>query len=58
MTGRKCRCNLSSNTPRRAIEGLSPVLRPLGLTGVGVFAALQISFVSFAASVATLSMME
>ncbi len=37
---------------------LAPVLRPFGLTGLGVFAALQISFVSFAAPVATLSMME
>jgi spore maturation protein SpmB len=37
---------------------LAPALRPLGLTGLGVFAALQISFVSFAAPVATLTMME
>jgi hypothetical protein len=33
-------------------------LRPLGLTGLGVFAALQIQFVSFAAPVATLTMMD
>jgi len=37
---------------------LAPLLKPVGLTGLGVFAALQISFVSFAAPVATLSMME
>ncbi len=37
---------------------LSAVLRPLGLTGLGVLAALQINFVSFAAPVATLSVME
>lgn len=40
------------------IARLAPPLRPLGLTGLGVFAALQISFVSFAAPMATLSMME
>lgn len=37
---------------------LAPALRPVGLTGLGVFAALQINFVSFAAPVATLAMME
>ncbi|MCK6391982.1 MAG: nucleoside recognition family protein, partial [Azonexus sp.] len=37
---------------------LAPVLRPFGLTGLGVFAALQINFVSFAAPLATLTMME
>jgi spore maturation protein SpmB len=37
---------------------LAPLLRPVGLTGLGVFAALQINFISFAAPVATLSMME
>lgn len=40
------------------VARLAPALRPLGLTGLGVFAALQISFVSFAAPVATLAMME
>lgn len=40
------------------VARLAPLLRPLGLTGLGVFAALQISFVSFAAPVATLAMME
>ncbi|AXS79636.1 nucleoside recognition domain-containing protein [Dechloromonas sp. HYN0024] len=37
---------------------LAPLLKPLGLTGLGVFAALQINFVSFAAPMATLTMME
>ena len=40
------------------VEKLAPVLKPIGLTGLGVFAALQISFVSFAAPIATLTMME
>lgn len=40
------------------VARLAPVLRPVGLTGLSVFAALQISFVSFAAPIATLSMME
>ncbi|MCP5269248.1 MAG: nucleoside recognition family protein [Zoogloeaceae bacterium] len=36
----------------------APLLKPFGLTGLGVFAALQINFVSFAAPIATLTMME
>lgn len=40
------------------VARLAPVLKPLGLTGLGVFAALQINFVSFAAPVATLAVME
>ena len=40
------------------VARLAPALRPAGLTGLGVFAALQISFVSFAAPVATLAMMS
>jgi len=40
------------------VARLAPLLRPLGLTGLGVFAALQINFVSFAAPVATLAMMD
>jgi len=40
------------------VGGLAPVLRPFGLTGLSAFAALQISFVSFAAPIATLTMME
>ncbi|HRD34026.1 MAG TPA: nucleoside recognition family protein [Rhodocyclaceae bacterium] len=37
---------------------VSPLLKPAGLTGLGVFAALQITFVSFAAPIATLTMMD
>jgi spore maturation protein SpmB len=40
------------------VARLAPALRPVGLTGLGVFAALQINFVSFAAPLATLTMME
>jgi spore maturation protein SpmB len=40
------------------VARLAPVLRPVGLTGLGVFAALQINFVSFAAPMATLAMMD
>ena len=46
---------------RNALEWLvariAPLLKPFGLTGLGVFAALQINFVSFAAPIATLAMM-
>ncbi len=40
------------------VARLAPALRPFGLNGLGVFAALQINFVSFAAPMATLTMME
>ncbi len=40
------------------VARIAPLLRPFGLTGLGVFAALQINFVSFAAPIATLAMME
>ncbi len=40
------------------VARIAPLLRPFGLTGLGVFAALQINFVSFAAPVATLAMMQ
>lgn len=36
----------------------TPILKPLGLNGLSIFAALQITFVSFAGPVATLSMMD
>lgn len=42
----------------KVVAWLAPALKPFGLTGLGVFAALQINFVSFAAPMATLSMME
>jgi len=37
---------------------LTPILRPFGIPGIGVFAILQSLLVSFAAPVATLSIME
>ena len=40
------------------VARIAPLLKPFGLTGLGVFAALQINFVSFAAPIATLAMME
>ncbi|MCE1183898.1 MAG: nucleoside recognition domain-containing protein [Rhodocyclales bacterium] len=40
------------------VAKLAPLLKPFGLTGLGVFAAFQINFVSFAAPMASLSMME
>lgn len=42
----------------RLVAWVAPLLRPFGLTGLGVFAALQINLVSFAAPVATLAMMD
>lgn len=42
----------------RIVRFVSPLLRPFGIPGLGVFALLQISFVSFAAPVATLTMMD
>ena len=42
----------------KVVAWLAPALKPFGLTGLGVFAALQINFVSFAAPMATLSIME
>jgi spore maturation protein SpmB len=40
------------------VRATAPAMKPLGLSGFGVFAALQINFVSFAAPMATLTMME
>jgi spore maturation protein SpmB len=40
------------------VDRIAPALRPFGLCGLGVFAALQVNFVSFAAPIATLTMME
>ncbi|BBU69703.1 nucleoside recognition domain-containing protein [Fluviibacter phosphoraccumulans] len=40
------------------VSKIAPVLRPFGLNGLSVFAALQVSFVSFAGPVATLTMMD
>jgi spore maturation protein SpmB len=40
------------------VAKVAPLLRPFGLNGLGVFAALQINLVSFAAPIATLAMMD
>lgn len=40
------------------VSKLAPILRPVGLNGLSIFAALQVSFVSFAGPVATLTMMD
>lgn len=40
------------------VARLAPLLRPFGLSGLAIFAMLQISFVSFAAPIATLAMMD
>jgi hypothetical protein len=37
---------------------LTPVVRPFGLTGLGVLAMIQVSFVSFVAPITTLALME
>lgn len=42
----------------RIVDRISPLLHPLGIPGLGVFALLQVLFVSFAAPVATLTMMD
>jgi spore maturation protein SpmB len=40
------------------VKLVAPLLRPAGLTGLSVFALLQVNFVSFAAPMATLATME
>lgn len=42
----------------RIVDLISPWLHPLGVPGLGVFALLQVLFVSFAAPMATLTMMD
>lgn len=42
----------------KLVDKLSPLLAPLGVPGIGVFALLQVLLVSFAAPVATLAMMD
>lgn len=42
----------------RIVARLTPVLHPLGVPGLGIFALLQVLFVSFAAPLATLTMMD
>ncbi|MCG7972820.1 MAG: nucleoside recognition family protein, partial [Candidatus Thiodiazotropha taylori] len=40
------------------VSRVSPLLLPFGIPGLGVFALIQILFVSFAAPLATLTMMN
>ncbi|GAB7202794.1 hypothetical protein OS12_42390 [Dickeya oryzae] len=40
------------------VRWMAPILKPFGLTGMSTFALIQLNFVSFAAPLATLSMME
>lgn len=40
------------------VDKLTPILMPLGIPGLGIFALLQVLFVSFAAPLATLAMMD
>lgn len=40
------------------VSRLSPLLHPFGISGLGVFALIQVLFVSFAAPLATLTMMD
>jgi len=42
----------------RIVTLLTPLMRPLGIPGLGVFALLQVQLVSFAAPLATLAMMD
>lgn len=42
----------------RVVQIVAPLLRPFGLPGLGVFAMIQVLFVSFAAPMATLAMMD
>ncbi|MCG6861430.1 MAG: hypothetical protein LJE70_09185 [Chromatiaceae bacterium] len=42
----------------RIVRWVSPLLLPLGIPGLGVFALLQVLLVSFAAPLATLTMMD
>ncbi len=42
----------------RLVDFISPALRPFGIPGLGVFALIQVLFVSFAAPLATLTMMD
>jgi spore maturation protein SpmB len=42
----------------RLVAALTPLVRPFGLTGLGVLAMIQVSFVSFVAPLTTLMLME
>lgn len=40
------------------VKALSPLLKPFGLTGISTFALIQMNFISFAAPLATLTIMQ
>lgn len=42
----------------RIVQVMTPVLKPFGITGMGIFALIQLNFVSFAAPLAALAIME
>jgi spore maturation protein SpmB len=42
----------------KVVARLTPLVRPFGLTGLGVLAMIQISFISFVAPLPTLALME
>ncbi len=42
----------------RLVDCIAPALRPFGIPGLGVFALIQVLFVSFAAPMATLAIMD
>jgi len=42
----------------RIVHLMTPVLKPFGITGLGIFALIQLNFVSFAAPLASLAIME
>lgn len=42
----------------RIVKVMTPLLKPFGITGMGIFALIQLNFVSFAAPLAALAIME
>jgi spore maturation protein SpmB len=48
----------ASGALNKIVPFLTPVVRPFGLTGLGVLAMIQISFISFVAPITTLALME
>ncbi|EIJ41918.1 putative membrane protein [Beggiatoa alba B18LD] len=48
----------AENILDRIVNWISPILHPLGIPGLGIFALIQTLFVSFAAPLATLTMMD
>jgi len=42
----------------RIVRLMTPILKPFGITGMGIFALIQLNFVSFAAPLAALAIME